>query len=88
MWTVALGSSFGLELFGKHASQLMQALHAISTRRKQHTEQILLLLADLVHDKRCKIALLHNDKLMCLLVDTISKPERLQVDLRSSQLST
>jgi len=79
MWTVAMSSKFGLELFGKHANHLIQALHIICTRRKQQTEQVLLLLADLVHDKKCKIALMNNDGLMCLLIDTICKPDKIEV---------
>lgn len=79
MWTIAMTSKFGLELLGKKATPIMLALLHICERRKQHTEEVLLLLADLIHDKKCKLALLTNMRLMTLLVDTVSQVDKTQL---------
>jgi len=79
MWTIAMTSQFGLELLGKKATALMQALSHICMRRKQHTQEVLLLLADLLHDKKCKLALLANRTLMSLLVDCVGQIDKTQL---------
>ena len=69
LWTVATTSKFGLELLGKKATPLLQALFTICLHRKEHIEEVLPLLADLMHEKKCKLAMLANVSLLGLLVE-------------------
>lgn len=86
IWTISLTSKHGLELLGKKAVPLMQALLTICQRRKQHLEEVLPLLADLMHDKKCKVALYTNAVFMQLLVDMMGRID--QVNLASKAIRT
>ena len=79
LWTVATTSKFGRELLGKKAVPLLQALLTICLRRKEHTEEVLLLLADMMHDKKCKLAMLANVPLLGLLVEIVGTVESIQL---------
>jgi hypothetical protein len=56
-------------LLGKKATPLLQALFTICLHRKEHIEEVLPLLADLMHEKKCKLAMLANVSLLGLLVE-------------------
>ena len=81
MWRVAMTSESGRELLGKNGPLLMRTLTALCDRHPEHIEEVLFLLADLVRDKKCKLALLSASDLVEIIVQAIGKqnPIRLAV---------
>ena len=73
MWRVAMTSESGRELLGKNGPLLMRTLTALCDRHPEHIEEVLLLLADLVRDKKCKLALLSASDLVEIIVQAIGK---------------
>jgi hypothetical protein len=71
IWTIARASKFGLELLGKKSHLLMQALLKVCVHRAQHVEDVVLVLAELMSEKKCKMALLANSTLLNFLVQTM-----------------
>ena len=74
-------SESGRELLGKNGPLLMRTLTALCDRHPEHIEEVLFLLADLVRDKKCKLALLSASDLVEIIVQAIGKqnPIRLAV---------
>ena len=81
MWRVAMTSESGRELLGKNGPLLMRTLTVLCDRHPEHIEEVLFLLADLVRDKKCKLALLSASDLVEIIVQAIGKqnPIRLAV---------